>query len=306
MTGTARIFDDDGALNFSLGEETLPLSSLWITSLWVVRDNIGQVVREDTGLTLSHARFLVALAKAKAPSTINSIGTSLEIKPNYATAIVKRLEADHLVSRRPSSTDARCIELILTPAGRTDVNAIRDAFKHYGALFRAAVGKHDYEDVCNLIAEDDISLKPLLCDQLDDAANEAPLTCGLLEYANSRLALLSDIAREHDLGLSDYRVLLAATTLTEPPRISTLSQRLHIRPNEVSVTVRHLCDKGYIIRSDDPFDRRAVRLVRSSQGFVVLASASQEAQDKGVFPPPSRTMPTILSQPLFEDAEESL
>lgn len=73
-------------------------------------------ILEPLGLT--HPQYLVMLALwEKAPRTLNDLAVDLALEPATASPLVKRLEADGLVTRQRSSEDERRLEITLTEAG---------------------------------------------------------------------------------------------------------------------------------------------------------------------------------------------
>lgn len=70
-----------------------------------------------SGFTLAEARVLYELANREAP-TARRIGQALEMDAGYLSRILKRLEAQGLISRAAAESDRRSRCLALTEAGR--------------------------------------------------------------------------------------------------------------------------------------------------------------------------------------------
>ena len=73
-------------------------------------------VLEPLGLT--HPQYLVMLALWQGPAlALKDLATALRLDPGTLSPLVKRLEAQGLVTRRRGSTDERTLAIALTPAG---------------------------------------------------------------------------------------------------------------------------------------------------------------------------------------------
>lgn len=74
-------------------------------------------ILEPLGLT--HPQYLVMLALwERAPRPLNDLAADLALDPATASPLVKRLEADGLITRQRSAEDERRLEIALTDAGR--------------------------------------------------------------------------------------------------------------------------------------------------------------------------------------------
>ncbi|MCT1478070.1 MarR family winged helix-turn-helix transcriptional regulator [Microbacterium sp. p3-SID336] len=77
---------------------------------------IYRPILEPLGLT--HPQYLVMLALwERAPRTLNDLAADLALEAATASPLVKRLEADGLVTRQRSAEDERRLEIALTDAG---------------------------------------------------------------------------------------------------------------------------------------------------------------------------------------------
>lgn len=77
---------------------------------------IYRPILEPLGLT--HPQYLVMLALwERAPRTLADLAADLAMEPATASPLVKRLEADGLVTRQRSPQDERRLEIALTDAG---------------------------------------------------------------------------------------------------------------------------------------------------------------------------------------------
>jgi DNA-binding MarR family transcriptional regulator/ribosomal protein S18 acetylase RimI-like enzyme len=71
----------------------------------------------QSSLSLSEARVLYELANRENPSA-KAIGSEVGLDPGYLSRIVRKIEADGLVSRKPEPADRRRHRLALTAKGR--------------------------------------------------------------------------------------------------------------------------------------------------------------------------------------------
>jgi DNA-binding MarR family transcriptional regulator len=89
------------------------------------------------GLHPMHLPLLLVL-DAEGPMSQQELGHQLGIDPSTMVARMDVLEQGGLVERRRSAEDRRAYEIVLTPAGRRTLRAMRaDAAKHADRFFRA-------------------------------------------------------------------------------------------------------------------------------------------------------------------------
>lgn len=78
--------------------------------------SIYRPILEPLGLT--HPQYLVMLALWEtSPRSLNELADALAMDPATASPLVKRLEAQGLVSRQRSTADERRLEIVVTDAG---------------------------------------------------------------------------------------------------------------------------------------------------------------------------------------------
>jgi DNA-binding MarR family transcriptional regulator len=76
------------------------------------------------GLTFARYEALVLLVfSSRGSLPLGKMGERLQVHPTSVTSIVRRLEADRLVVRRPHPEDGRAVLAEITPAGRELVEA---------------------------------------------------------------------------------------------------------------------------------------------------------------------------------------
>ncbi|MBY6537124.1 MarR family transcriptional regulator [Rhodococcus sp. BP-349] len=79
--------------------------------------SVYRPILEPLGLT--HPQYLVMLALwERAPMSAGEIASALQLEPASLTPLLKRLDADGLLTRRRSDTDERRLVIDLTDQGR--------------------------------------------------------------------------------------------------------------------------------------------------------------------------------------------
>jgi DNA-binding MarR family transcriptional regulator len=78
---------------------------------------IYRPILEPLGLT--HPQYLVMLALwERSPRTVTDVSRTLQLEPATLSPLLKRLEANGLVTRARGADDERQVHIALTPAGR--------------------------------------------------------------------------------------------------------------------------------------------------------------------------------------------
>jgi DNA-binding MarR family transcriptional regulator len=73
-------------------------------------------------VTLPQFRVLVVLASSE--RNLSEVAEALDVHPSSATRLCTRLEAKHLITRRPATQSRRELLVSLTPQGRKLVDAV--------------------------------------------------------------------------------------------------------------------------------------------------------------------------------------
>lgn len=89
---------------------------LLVTLVFSQRESVVETAGEF-GLTPGHAMALMQLDPEN-PAPMRQLRDQLHCDPSYLTGVVDRLERLGFVERRPSTTDRRVKELVLTERGR--------------------------------------------------------------------------------------------------------------------------------------------------------------------------------------------
>lgn len=119
-------------------DDLLKLDNQLCFALVTAARNVVAIYRpilEPLGLT--HPQYLVMLALwERSPRPLNDLAADLALEPATASPLVKRLEADGLVTRQRSAEDERRLDITLTDAGR----ALRERALDVPRQVMAAVG----------------------------------------------------------------------------------------------------------------------------------------------------------------------
>jgi len=104
------------------------------------------------GLTFARYEALVLLVfSSRGSLPLGKMGERLQVHPTSVTSIVRRLEADRLVVRRPHPEDGRAVLAEITPAGRDLVEAATaDLVATDFAL--GALDEHQLRELSTLLA----------------------------------------------------------------------------------------------------------------------------------------------------------
>jgi DNA-binding MarR family transcriptional regulator len=114
----------------------------------VSRALVGIAVRSVNAapveVTLIQHRLLVLLATGGG-QTVGSLAEQLEVNASNASRLCDRLQKMGLVTRDPSSTDGRAVEVSLTPSGRQLLESVRAHRRHEVRRVLSHMPAHDIE-----------------------------------------------------------------------------------------------------------------------------------------------------------------
>ena len=117
---------DEAARQWALRWDGVPAMHA-VTSLMRVQQLvIGRLdaILRPHGLTFARYEALVLLTfSSRGSLPLGKMGERLQVHPTSVTSIVRRLESDGLVVRRPHPDDGRGVLADITPAGRAAVEA---------------------------------------------------------------------------------------------------------------------------------------------------------------------------------------
>ena len=85
---------------------------------------------------LEHQALLQVYGSPEQMLHVNSLARRLDVAPAFASRMVRRLESKQYVSRRPSTTDRRVIEVHMEDPGREVIHAIDAAVRVHVEYFQ--------------------------------------------------------------------------------------------------------------------------------------------------------------------------
>jgi DNA-binding MarR family transcriptional regulator len=100
-------------------------------------------------------------------------------------------------------------------------------------------------------------------------ADEIPLgrPVDIAEMLLRRAALLSRlILRRVHLGVSRVEIGILSAAAEKPQRITDLAAAEGVSPSTISLYVNQLVDRGWVVRENDPSDRRVALVTLSPEG----------------------------------------
>jgi MarR family transcriptional regulator, lower aerobic nicotinate degradation pathway regulator len=93
---------------------------------FAVQSALGRIAAEH-GMSLVQARMLGILRDRR--PTVKELAALLQLDKSSVTGLVDRAEERGLVRRAPSPADGRSVQIVMTPAGRRQVNGAAGDFE---------------------------------------------------------------------------------------------------------------------------------------------------------------------------------
>ncbi len=239
-----------------------PYPSQWTTIFAVARDDMGLLFKQECELGLTQARLLYEVRYHRHKNRVSDIAQTLYIKRTTAANAVKQLCSRGLLEETVNEADGRSRILTLTSTGNTCAAQMDKALSTYMRRLKEILSYSQLKTLMRVgrsIAQ----------------SNDATYTSGntvldaptYMSGAAIKIAVLTELSRSLGFSFVEMRLLSALITMSGPPRINTLSSRLSLRQNEVTVAVDALEAKGCVTRFADPADGRAVRIYYTEYGY---------------------------------------
>ncbi|MBF4695574.1 MarR family winged helix-turn-helix transcriptional regulator [Fusibacter ferrireducens] len=107
---------------------------------------ISQDIWENILLNCTKNEMLVLMLLYRGSDVnMTQIADYLSIPLNTATGIVTRMEKKDMIERVRSTEDKRVVTIVLTDAGKSQINAMMSAFMHYGQKFISTLSADELE-----------------------------------------------------------------------------------------------------------------------------------------------------------------
>jgi DNA-binding MarR family transcriptional regulator len=103
-------------------------SAVVLTAAFRTIDSFRRFIAAHHDISMNEVRALSRIAEAT-HVTPKALAESLELTTGSVTSLIDRLESAGLVERTPHPQDRRSLQLELTPAGASKMNAVYDAFE---------------------------------------------------------------------------------------------------------------------------------------------------------------------------------
>lgn len=102
----------------------------------------------------------------------------------------------------------------------------------------------------------------------------------LAAWSNSFRKIKSELMQHSELGLTGPQFqMLGLIYRSESCNVSYLSEKLDVKPSAITVMTDRLVQRGYIQRSHDKHDRRAVLLTVTELGADVYKEAGNRSRE---------------------------
>ena len=232
---------------------------------------MGSFIKDHVDLNITQTRLLAEVYYERSDNRIGEISHTLQIAPNRATAVVKTLGARGLLTRSSDSGDARSVILHATEEGHQALEQVEVALAEYHHSLRRLLKREQLDRLATIANR---SAEAAGCLYLLD---DKPVF--MMNYLNCcaiNLGRITTVSKRYGLNLIEIRMLAALTTMRSDPRISTLSTRLGLRPNVISVAIDDLEKLSFAYRFTDPDDHRAVRISTTPSGDAAFQQVATE------------------------------
>ncbi|NTU89253.1 MAG: MarR family transcriptional regulator [Actinobacteria bacterium] len=273
----------------------LPYPSQWVTVFAIALEDIGALLKEMSGLNPTQARFLYEISYERSTNSTSEISRVLQLRPNTSSAVIHHLVSWGLIEQSCNPNDRRVTTLKVTELGQNTVKSIDSALEVYSSLLRSALNK---EQLMNLHAIGNYG-----AEKLGSLYQHGKKPLAVQNYFSTVALILTNItaaAKQEGLSLIELRILAAIVTMQTPPRLTTLSARLGLRANVVSMAANRLEKLGLIRRQQDPKDHRALRLFLTDRGIELFGKAvATYVKTMTIDPSILKTVPVPITARLY-------
>ena len=234
------------------------------------------------GITSTQYRIIFRLIGHRGSLRIGQLADALDMGASAATGSVAQLESIGAAIRVDGVQDHRAVHVLVTDYGRHLARTVDQALRPIMEDIRDdfPLDLRRYASVCTL----EVARLNSLFGEEDKLRNVNAALCDEILLTS---ALVSRIAHDEGLSLTEYRVLMDLLEQDRGARPNEIAQHLGVRRNGIAAAQSELLRRGFVSRKRDPLDRRAVILDITSVGFGVLqraAIAMNEGLHGGIFP----------------------
>lgn len=113
---------------------------------------VARAVEHESGLTLAQLTFLRHVAAAGGSLPLGSVACRMECAKSNATQLADRLEAQDLIRRVPDPADGRSVRALLTPEGRTRLEAGEAVRRREAAALLAELNAREVGEVARMVS----------------------------------------------------------------------------------------------------------------------------------------------------------
>ncbi|WP_345802881.1 MarR family transcriptional regulator [Microbacterium sp. AZCO] len=228
-------------------------------------DEMTRVVDEAFGTRWAEIEDILAIAVivSGASPTTRALADIAKLDRRATSRMVSRLQAEGLVSTRPSPTDRRAVQVLLTAHGNRQAKELRASI---AAFFVQSA------PIATQISEGLGFASPT--SELENSADAFDLLRRVCEAGVALVRVMPDSVTEGQLA-ARQRAALVQIAMQPGARPNDLVSSLEVSRAGVAYIVDQLCSKGFVTRHRGavPGDRRAVTLEATANGLQAVHDA---------------------------------
>ena len=241
------------------------------TSLELLCRTLTMTLKTQANLNVTQFRLLAALQFAN-ESNMAGFAEMLGVKQNVLTQAADKLVEFGYVTREKTFEDGRAKSLAITEAGERLIDSTDDVLKEsFCGLFVGSAKSQFWTCAEGIIALGTemgaVSVESMKCMRIESAFI---LSLALLREHTGRI-----LVRDTGLSFHEARIMEYFDEVPGPVRAQALSDRLLLRPNNITRIAERLGEKGLLQKDGDENDKRAVFYQPTEVGFAAQRSACE-------------------------------